>query len=135
MPLTLEIVTPDKKVFCETVDHVAMPTASGEIDVLPGHIPLLTIVTPGELRISRSGSPSALAVDKGFAQVLGDKVSIICEGAIDVAKIDLAAVEAARMEAEKSLALARERGEDPSLIEELETKARFAIVQQLVKKR
>lgn len=135
MPLLLEIVTPEKRVFSEKVDHVAVPTSTGEIDILPGHIPLLSILEPGELKLGQGVRSSAIAVDKGFVEIQGDKVSILTEGAIDVEKIDMTAVEQARLAAEKSLEEARAKGEDPAIIEELETKARFAVVQTLIKNR
>lgn len=134
MPLLLEIVTPDEKVYSEMVDHVVVPTTAGEIDILPGHIPLLSAVNPGELRVGKGGATISLAVDKGFVQVRGDKVSVITEGAINVEAIDLAAVEEARRQAEEALAEARLRkDEDPVVLEELETRARFALAQRLVK--
>ena len=52
MPLTLEIVTPEDRVYRETVDTVVIPTVTGEIGVLPGHIPLLMQVADGELRVT-----------------------------------------------------------------------------------
>lgn len=135
MPLLLEIVTPEKKVYSETVDHVVLPTACGEIDVLPGHIPLLAEIEPGELRAGKGGQNVNLAVDKGFVQIRGDKVSVLTEGAINVEAIDLAAVEKAREDAERDLAEARARKDDPAVLEELETRSRFALAQRLVKGR
>lgn len=135
MPLHLEIVTPEKRVFSESVEHVVVPTAAGEIDILPGHIPLLSILEPGELKIGRAGKLEGMAVDRGFVQIRGDHVQILAEGAIDVTAIDLTAVEASRAAAEKALEEARKRGEDPAVIEELETKARFAVIQKIIKEK
>lgn len=135
MPLLLEIVTPDKKVYSEMVDHVVVPTKNGEIDVLPGHIPLLSIVEPGELKVGLNGATVSLAVDKGFVQILGDKVSILTEAAINVEAIDLNEVEEARLRAEEALKDALVRNEDPETLQELETRAQFAIVQRLIKQR
>ena len=135
MPLILEIVTPDRRVFSESVDHVVVPTTTGEIDILPGHIPLLSILEPGELKIGVNGKDDTMAIADGFVQVHGDKVSILTEGAKDVAKLDMSVVEQARRDAEAELEAARRKGEDPSVIEELETKARFAVVQSIIKHR
>ncbi|MBN2068975.1 MAG: ATP synthase F1 subunit epsilon [Opitutales bacterium] len=135
MALLLEIVTPEKKVYCETVDSVVLPTSSGQIDVLPGHIPLMTLLEAGELMVTRNGTTDALAVDRGFAQVQGDKISVLTEAAINIQEIDAGAAEDARRRAEEALAQAEARKEDPEILEELETKARFAIVQQLAKER
>jgi len=48
MALTLEIVTPEARVYSDTIDTVVIPTTSGEIGILPGHIPLLTQIEHGE---------------------------------------------------------------------------------------
>jgi F-type H+-transporting ATPase subunit epsilon len=114
---------------------VAVPTASGEIDILPGHIPLLSVLEPGELRMGQGAKATSMAVDRGFIQVQGDKVSVLTEGAVDIAAIDLTAVEDARKAAEDALEKARTSGEDPTIIEELETKARFAVIQKILKQK
>ena len=135
MPLTLEIVTPEKKAYSGTVDSVILPTTTGEIQVLPGHIPLLTQIEPGDLIVSVSGKMEHLAVDRGFAQLVGDTITVLAEGAIHVEAIDFAKVEEAQAKAEKALAEAAKSGQDPAEIERLETVVRFAIVQKLAKNR
>lgn len=135
MALTIEIVTPEKKAFTGPADSVTVPTAAGEIQLLPGHIPLTTLVAAGELVVNNGGVIERLAVDKGFARILGDTVSVITEAAIDEKKIDLSAVQAAQERAEKALAEARNApGEiDPAELEKLEQIIRFAVIQKLVK--
>src|SRR5690554_6215823 len=103
MPLTLEIVTPQDRVFNDTADSVVIPTTNGEIGVLPGHIPLLTQVESGELRVERNGQIQHLAVGGGFAQVSGDTVSVLAESAISEEKIDESAVEEAMKRAQEAL--------------------------------
>jgi F-type H+-transporting ATPase subunit epsilon len=136
MAITLEIITPEKRVYRDTVDTVVLPTRQGEIGILPGHIPLLTIIEPGELQVTKAGQLDALAVDKGFARILGDTVSVVTEAAINVEAIDLSAVREAQERAEKALREAREQKDfDPVEIERLESITRFAIAQQLAKGR
>lgn len=137
MALTIEIVTPEKKAFTGQADSVTVPTTTGEIQLLPGHIPLTTLVAAGELVVNNGGVIERLAVDKGFARILGDTVSILTEAAIDEKKIDLTAVQAAQERAEKALAEARNApGEiDPAELEKLEQIIRFAVIQKLVKTR
>lgn len=136
MAITLEIITPEKRVYRDTVDTVVLPTRQGEIGILPGHIPLLTIIEPGELQVTKAGHLDALAVDKGFARILGDTVSVVTEAAINVEAIDLSAVREAQERAEKALREAREKKDfDPVEIERLESITRFAIAQQLAKGR
>lgn len=133
MPLILEIVTPESRAYSDTADNVVIPTTSGEIGVLPGHIPLLTQVEPGELRLQREGRTQFLAVGRGFAQVSGDKVSVLAESAISEEKIDESAVEAAMKRAQEALSGKEEL--EPAEIERLESVVRFAVAQLLVKKK
>lgn len=133
MPLTLEIVTPEARVYSETVDSVNIPTVDGEVGILPGHIPLVTQVDHGELRVTKGTTTQFLAVGGGFAQVSGDKVSILADSAIHEEKIDEHAVEAAMKRAEEAL-----KGKDsmtPAEIERLEGVVRFAVAQLGVKRR
>lgn len=134
MPLTLEIVTPERKVLSDEVDHVVLPTEEGgEIDVLPGHIPLMTMIEPGELKYFKGNTVESIALDKGFIEVIGDTVSVLTEAAIEVDAIDSSALDDARARAEEALEEARASGEDPEVLEQLETQARFAVVQKIIK--
>jgi F-type H+-transporting ATPase subunit epsilon len=133
MPLTLEIVTPEAKVYSDTVDSVVVPTVEGEIGVLPGHIPLLTQVEHGELRVTKGATTSWLAVGGGFAQIDGDRVRVLAEHAITEEKIDEHAVEAALKRAEEELKKAKDM--DPQQYEHLQSLVRYSGVQLAVKRR
>jgi len=135
MSLTLEIVTPEKRVYSKSVERVKLPCSEGEMEVLPGHIPLITTVDAGEVRTQSKGQSELLAVDKGFVEVFGNKVSILTEAAIDIEDIDLEAAEKAQKRAEEALAKAEADNLDPAEVERLEAVARFAITQKLLKKR
>ena len=133
MPLILEIVTPERKVLSEEVEHVVLPTENGgEIDVLPGHIPLMTMIEPGQLTYYKSGESESIAIDRGFIEVIGDRVHVLTEAAVEVDEIDPHALDTARQRAHEALEEARASGEDPEVLEQLETKARFTIVQKLI---
>ena len=133
MPLTLEIVTPEAKVYSDTIDSVVIPTVEGEIGVLPGHIPLITQVEHGELRVTKGASSQMLAVSGGFAQIDGDKVRVLAEHAITEEKIDEHAVEAAMKRAEEELKAAKNM--DPQQYEHLQSLVRYSGVQLAVKRR
>jgi len=133
MSLTLEIVTPEARVYSDTIDTVVIPTVDGEIGILPGHIPLLTQVEHGELRVTKGSQTSWLAVGNGFAQIEGDKVSILAERAITEEKIDEAAVEAALKRAETDLKESAHL--DPNEQEHLMSIMRFASTQLAIKRR
>ncbi|WP_438480759.1 ATP synthase F1 subunit epsilon [Oleiharenicola lentus] len=133
MPLTLEIVTPEAKVYSDTIDSVVIPTVEGEIGILPGHIPLLTQIEHGELRVTKGAATSWLAVGNGFAQIEGDTVRVLAETAIAEEKIDENAVEAAMKRAEAELKEAKNM--DPQQYEHLQSLVRYSGVQLAVKRR
>ncbi len=133
MPLTLEIVTPEAKVYSDTIDSVVIPTVEGEIGILPGHIPLLTQVEDGELRVTKGATTQLLVVSGGFAQIDGDRVRVLAENAINEAKIDENAVEAALKRAEEQLREAKDM--DPAQYEQLQSMVRYSGVQLAVKRR
>ena len=133
MPLTLEIVTPEAKVYSDTIDSVVIPTVEGEIGVLAGHIPLLTQVADGELRVTKGAAVSYLAIGGGFAQIDGDKVSVLAERAISEEQIDEKAVEEAMKRAEQSIKDAKNL--DPHEFEHLQNMVRFSGTQLALKRR
>ncbi len=134
MPLNLEIVTPERMVLSEEVDHVVLPTqAGGEIDVLPGHVPLVAMIEPGELRYYKGNQPDSIAIDRGFIEVISDNVRVLTEAAIEVDQIDTTSLDEAQRRAAEALEEARRSGEDPEILEQLETQARFAVVQRIIK--
>lgn len=133
MALTLEIVTPEARVYSDTIDTVVIPTVDGEIGILPGHIPLLTQVEHGELRVTKGTTVSFLAVGGGFAQVSGDKISVLAEHAISEEKIDEKAVEAAMQRAEQAIKDAKDL--DPAEFEHLQNMVRFSGTQLALKRR
>jgi F-type H+-transporting ATPase subunit epsilon len=133
MPLTLEIVTPEARVYSDTIDTVVIPTVDGEVGILPGHIALLTQIEHGELRVTKNGVTQTLAVSGGFAEVEGDRVHVLAENAINEEKIDEHAVEAALKRAEEQLAAAKDI--DPAQYEHLQNLVRYSGVQLAVKRR
>ncbi|MBL9211820.1 MAG: ATP synthase F1 subunit epsilon [Opitutaceae bacterium] len=133
MPLTLEIVTPDARVYSDTIDSVVIPTVEGEVGILPGHIPLLTQVEHGELRVTKGAETLFLAISGGFAEIEGDRVHVLAENAISEEKIDEKAVEEALRRAERELEDAKHL--DPQQYEHLQGLVRYSGVQLAVKRR
>lgn len=135
MALVLEIVTPESRPYHSEIDTVLLPTELGEIGILPGHIPLLASLEAGELVVEKNGQIEYLAVDSGFAQVFGDKVSVLTEQALNVEHLPLHDVEEAKRKAEQALKEARESGISPKEIERLESLAKYAMVKEMIKKK
>lgn len=101
--LQLEIVTPEKKIFSDTVTDVYLPGADGEMGVLELHAALVTALKPGELRYQKDGKTHELAIGSGFAEVTQEKVSVLTDSAFGDDEIDEAAEEAAMKRAEEEL--------------------------------
>jgi F-type H+-transporting ATPase subunit epsilon len=133
--LTLEIITPDEKVLNTEADQVVLPTESGEAGILSGHIPMVTKVIAGELKVIKGDHTEFIAVDHGFAKVLGNTISVLTEAAVDVNDIDLSEVESAQSRAEEALRLAEAEGHDPSEVDRLESNIQFLVAQKLAKGR
>jgi F-type H+-transporting ATPase subunit epsilon len=103
--IELIVVTPERQLLRERVVEVTLPGASGELGVLPGHAPLMTELGIGELsyRTGAEGAKPGIAVIQGFAEVLGDRVTVLAETAERAAEIDVARAEAAKHRAEQHL--------------------------------
>jgi F-type H+-transporting ATPase subunit epsilon len=103
MPLHLEIVTPERLAYSDTVDAVVLPGSEGELGVLPHHAPLVTMLGVGELRIRKGTTEESFAIVGGFLQVRPDKVVVMAENADMASEIDLEKAQEARREAERAL--------------------------------
>jgi F-type H+-transporting ATPase subunit epsilon len=93
--LKLEIVTPETTAYSEDVEMVTLPGAEGELGVYPNHVPLLTTLNPGELRVLKGGRETFLAIGEGFVEITGASVSVLTDMALEPAEIDEHAAEAA----------------------------------------
>lgn len=103
MPFQLDIVTPEKKVFSDTVEDVYLPTESGETGILAGHTALVTPLEPGELRYKQNGEYKEFAVGNGFVEATQDSVTVLTDLCAGSDEIDENAVEEAMKRAEDAL--------------------------------
>ena len=101
--LKLEIVTPETTAYSEDVDMVTLPGSEGELGVYPNHVPLLTTLNPGEVRVLKSGKESFLAIGEGFVEITGSTVSVLTDMALEPAVIDESAAEAAVARAQAAM--------------------------------
>jgi F-type H+-transporting ATPase subunit epsilon len=99
----LEIVTPERKVYEQEVHMVVVRGAEGELGILPNHIPLVTPLLIGPLKIERDGVNEFIAVSGGFMEVRKNKVVVLAESAELPQEIDLERAVAARERAERRL--------------------------------
>jgi F-type H+-transporting ATPase subunit epsilon len=105
--LLLEVVTPDRLVLSTEADVVVCPGVEGQFGVLPGHIPFLSALEIGEMYYKAGGKTEYLAVSGGFAEVTGEKVTIVAESAEIGREIDVDRAKRALERAEKRLTAAK----------------------------
>ena len=128
MSLTLRVLAPDQSVFDGTADEVILPSTTGQLGILPGHVSLLTALDFGVLRVREGNGWQAIALQAGFAEVDADEVTVLVNAAelgssinTDVASKELDAATAAlakfegqpssteKIKAQQELARARAR--------------------------
>ncbi len=112
MSIQLEIVTPERLAYSDTVDAVVLPGSEGELGVLPHHAPLVSMLGVGELRIRKGGQEESFAIVGGFLQVRPDRVVVMAETADMASEIDLEKAQEARREAERAIESGYQEGAD-----------------------
>jgi len=98
-----ELATPNRLVVSEDVEEVVAPGLQGYFGVLPGHVPFLTSLQSGEVAYRVGRTEQYLAVSGGFAEVQGDRVTILAERAERPEEIDRERALRARQRAERRL--------------------------------
>jgi F-type H+-transporting ATPase subunit epsilon len=84
------VVTPERTLYDQQAEFVALTLYDGEIGIAPGHTPLIGRLGCGEMRIRREGQTDRYYVEGGFVEVLDDLVSVLTQRAIPAAEIDAA---------------------------------------------
>ena len=77
--IKLEIVTPERKVFDETVDSVTVPTATGEVGILPNHAPLISSLKSGILSYTKGNTTEKFVISGGFVEVSANRASVLAD--------------------------------------------------------
>ena len=101
--LQLEIITPEKEVFNENIDELVVTTTTGQIAILPNHIPLFTQIVLDEVIIKTKGKEHYLAVTGGFLEVQKNKVTILADYAVRSDEIEVKKALEAQQRAEELL--------------------------------
>jgi F-type H+-transporting ATPase subunit epsilon len=99
----LEIATPDRQVVRDSVSAVSVPGKEGEMGILPGHAPLLSLLKVGELSYSHGNLTHFLCISWGFVEVLPDRVIILAQTAERAEEIDVERAKRAKERAEGRL--------------------------------
>lgn len=114
--INLKITTPERVVFEGHVDEVVLPTAMGEIGVLPHHIPMVSLLKAGEVRIKQAEKSFLLAVSGGFIEVRPQQVIVLADTAERAEDIDEQRADEARKRAEEVAKSKRVDAEDYALV-------------------
>jgi len=101
--LKFEIVTAERLVYSDDVDIVLAPGVEGQLGILPGHAPLMTMLQPGELLVRKGGEEVAMFVSGGFLEVMANRVTVLADIAERADEIDVERAEAARCRAEDKI--------------------------------
>lgn len=97
--IELKIVTPEKVLYEGSVEGVSIPTVEGEITVLPGHLPVISAIKAGELKIKKEGNYEYFSITRGVAEISGNSIVILTEAAERAEEIDEKRAEEARKKA------------------------------------
>jgi len=81
MPLKVSVISPERTLFDGSVDSVVAPAFDGEVGILPGHAPMMTLLGKGNLRLGPDGSAGRFLIEGGFLQVVDDSVRVVTERA------------------------------------------------------
>jgi F-type H+-transporting ATPase subunit epsilon len=102
--MNLQIITPEKQLLTEQITSISCPTTEGQITILPGHIPLVTNLTSGELIVKSGDNEHYLHVAGGFVEVQkNNQIVILADGAEHFYEIDIARAEEAKKQAEEMM--------------------------------
>jgi F-type H+-transporting ATPase subunit epsilon len=112
MALTVNVVTPDGPVYEGNAEMVSVKAVSGELGILPGHIPLVAPLTINAIRVKEAGKTQVVAVSGGFVEVRPDKVTILAQSAEQPVDIDIDRARAAKERAERRLQQSKEEDID-----------------------
>ena len=121
MSLTLRVLAPDQSVFDDTADEIILPSTTGLLGILPGHISMVTAIDFGVLRVLRNGNWDSIALTGGFAEVESDEVTVLVNKAEMGKNIDSVKAEAELEQAKNQLNQTQEKETSPMKIKAKET--------------
>ncbi len=121
MSLTLRVLAPDQSVFDDTAEEIILPSTTGLLGVLPGHISMVTAIDFGVLRVFKNGTWDSIALSGGFAEVESNEVTVLVNKAEMGKNIDSVQAEAELEKAKNQLIQAEDKKNTPEKIKAQET--------------
>ena len=102
--MPIEIVTPERKVYENEVNMVIARGAEGDLGILAGHVPLVTTLKIGQIRLQTDAGEQVVAITGGFLEVKPEKVTVLAEAAELPEEINVDRAQRAKERAERRLA-------------------------------
>ena len=121
MSLTLRVLAPDQSVFDDSADEIILPSTTGLLGVLPGHISMVTAIDSGVLRVLKNGNWNSIALTGGFAEVESNEVTVLVNKAEMGKNIDPVKAEAELEQAKKQLNQTKDQEKSTEKIKAQET--------------
>jgi len=121
MSLTLRVLAPDQSVFDDTADEIILPSTTGLLGILPGHISMVTAIDFGVLRVLRKGNWDSIALTGGFAEVESNEVTVLVNKAEMGKNIDSVKAEAELEQAKNKLSQTQDKKTSTEKIKAQET--------------
>lgn len=104
MTIHVDVVSAEESIFSGLAEFVALPGEAGELGILPGHMPLMTRIRPGEVRLKlQDGSEETIVVAGGLLEVQPGLVTVLVDTAIRAKDIDEAKALEAKAKAEEAM--------------------------------
>ena len=116
MAISLKVLAPNQKVYEGEAEEVILPSTSGQIGVLPGHISLVTAIDIGVLRLRMNSQWKSIALMGGFAEIESDEVIVLVNSAEIGSEINIQNAENALIEAKKAISRFSENEKSPEKI-------------------
>ena len=126
--IKVDVVSAEEHIFSGEAELVSLPGTSGELGIMPGHLPLITLIRPGFVRVHKPGESEVeqIFVAGGVLEVQPDRVTVLADTAVRSKDLDearakeaLAAAETSRATATGSIEIARIEAEIAALAAEL----------------
>jgi F-type H+-transporting ATPase subunit epsilon len=118
--LHFEFVSPERVLFSGAVDQVDLPGAEGDMGILPGHAPLVTMLRPGIVTIYRDGRSEPVVVIGGFAEVGPEGLTVLADRAVPRQDFDMALLAGEIKDAEEDVADCQDDAQRDGLARQLD---------------
>ena len=116
MTLTLRVLAPDQSVYDDTAEEIILPSTTGLLGVLPGHISMVTAIDFGVLRVLKNGNWDSIALTGGFAEVESNEVTVLVNKAEMGKNIDSSKAETELEQAKNQLSQTQDKETSPEKI-------------------